>query len=76
MCTQTSDEESDKEGDRDSGQPRFIAHVPVPSQKEVELALLKRKKQELLNRYASDTVMAQEDEAKELLGVATSSATT
>ncbi|CAF0737351.1 unnamed protein product [Didymodactylos carnosus] len=29
----------------------FIAHVPVPSQKEIERALLERKKQELLAKY-------------------------
>lgn len=32
----------------------FKAHVPVPSQKEVEEAILLRKKQELLERYAPD----------------------
>lgn len=31
--------------------PRFTAHVPVPSQKDVESALLKKKKQELLEKY-------------------------
>lgn len=50
-------------------QPRFIAHVPVPSQQEVEMALLARKKQELLDRYASSTLVQQSEEAKELLGV-------
>jgi len=32
----------------------FTAHVPVPSQKDIEAALLRRKKQELLDRYAPD----------------------
>ncbi|KAF6198618.1 hypothetical protein GE061_008370 [Apolygus lucorum] len=32
----------------------FKAHVPVPSQKEVEEAILLKKKQELLDRYAPD----------------------
>ncbi|XP_046670770.1 pre-mRNA-splicing factor ISY1 homolog [Homalodisca vitripennis] len=71
----SSGEDDDKDGERDSGQPRFIAHVPVPSQREVEQALLQRKKQELLNRYASDTVVSQAEEAKELLGVSSSSTT-
>lgn len=31
--------------------PRFTAHVPVPTQKDIEAALLKKKKQELLERY-------------------------
>ncbi|XP_054275115.1 pre-mRNA-splicing factor ISY1 homolog [Macrosteles quadrilineatus] len=69
----SSDEEMGVEGERDLGQPRFIAHVPVPSQKEVEQALLQRKKQELLNRYASESVIAQSEEAKELLGVSSTS---
>jgi len=68
----SSDEDNDKQDEKDSGQPRFIAHVPVPSQREVELALLQRKKQELLNRYASDAVNSQAEEAKELLGVSSS----
>lgn len=31
--------------------PRFTAHVPVPSQKDIEIALLRKKKQELLEKY-------------------------
>ncbi|CAF4618696.1 unnamed protein product [Rotaria sp. Silwood1] len=46
----------------------FIAHVPVPSQKEVERALLERKKQELLAKYVSDDLLKEEQEAKDLLG--------
>lgn len=48
---------------------RFISHVPVPSQKEVEDVLLQRKKQELLNRYASDIFQSQSSQARTLLGV-------
>lgn len=33
------------------GEQKFIAHVPVPSQQEVEQALLKRRKQELMEKY-------------------------
>jgi len=36
---------------------RFIAHVPVPSQQDIEAAILKRKKQELIEKYASDAMM-------------------
>ncbi|CAF1142145.1 unnamed protein product [Rotaria sordida] len=46
----------------------FIAHVPVPSQKEIERALLERKKQELLAKYVSDDLLKEEQEAKDLLG--------
>lgn len=31
--------------------PRFTAHVPVPTQKDIEAALLKKRKQELLDKY-------------------------
>lgn len=48
---------------------RFIAHVPVPSQKEIEMALLQRKKQELLQRYTSAILIKEEHEAKNLLGL-------
>jgi len=32
----------------EQGQPKYIAHVPVPSQQEIEEALLRRKKMEML----------------------------
>uniref|UniRef100_F6Q587 Uncharacterized protein n=2 Tax=Ciona intestinalis TaxID=7719 RepID=F6Q587_CIOIN len=47
----------------------FVAHVPVPTQHDVEEALLKRKKMELLERYASETLQAQSAEARTLMGV-------
>lgn len=34
--------------------PRFTAHVPVPTQKDIEGALLQKKKQELLKKYGMD----------------------
>uniref|UniRef100_A0A0B6ZNF1 Pre-mRNA-splicing factor ISY1 homolog n=1 Tax=Arion vulgaris TaxID=1028688 RepID=A0A0B6ZNF1_9EUPU len=53
----------------DLDKQRFIAHVPVPSQQEIEEALLERKKMELMQRYASDSLQEEEMEAKEMLGV-------
>lgn len=35
----------------DGSQQRFVAHVPVPTQQEVEQALLRRRKQELMEKY-------------------------
>lgn len=32
--------------------PRFTAHVPVPTQKDIEAALLRKRKQELLEKYS------------------------
>ncbi|XP_043934029.1 pre-mRNA-splicing factor ISY1 homolog [Protopterus annectens] len=67
------DDESDDEGgeamEEEEGQQKFIAHVPVPSQKEIEEAIVRRKKMELLQKYASETLMAQSEEAKTLLGL-------
>ncbi|KAH9494516.1 NineTeen Complex (NTC) component [Bulinus truncatus] len=48
---------------------RFIAHVPVPSQKEIEEALLHRKKLELIQRYASESLQEEETESRNMLGV-------
>lgn len=48
ICLQSSDEEKQV---IDGSQQRFTAHVPVPSQQEVEQALLKKRKQELMEKY-------------------------
>ncbi|XP_056886885.1 pre-mRNA-splicing factor ISY1 homolog [Takifugu flavidus] len=63
------DEEARYEQDGDEGEVSFIAHVPVPSQKEVEEALVRRKKMELLQRYASEALQAQSQTARTLLGL-------
>ena len=67
-------EDSDEEmelsfADTSVANPQFIAHVPVPSQKDVEEALVRRKKMELLQRYASEALQQEEDNVKKLLGV-------
>ncbi|XP_061730464.1 pre-mRNA-splicing factor ISY1 homolog [Nerophis ophidion] len=63
------DERQPEEMDDEEGGVAFFAHVPVPSQKEVEEALVRRKKMELLQRYASETLQAQSQEARTLLGL-------
>ncbi|XP_014185001.1 pre-mRNA-splicing factor ISY1 homolog [Haplochromis burtoni] len=63
------DQENQEEQEGEDGGLAFIAHVPVPSQKEVEEALVRRKKMELLQRYASETLQAQSQEARALLGL-------
>jgi len=63
-----SDEEMETDQNAEGNQP-FVAHVPVPSQKEVEEMLVQRKKMELLEKYASDTLIQQSQEAKTLLGL-------
>jgi pre-mRNA-splicing factor ISY1 len=49
MDSQSDDEDVEKK--KTEGDQKFIAHVPVPSQQEVEQALLRRRKQELLEKY-------------------------
>ncbi|XP_062842805.1 pre-mRNA-splicing factor ISY1 homolog [Trichomycterus rosablanca] len=64
-----SDDETREQMEGEDGAQTFIAHVPVPSQKEIEEALVRRKKMELLQKYASENLMAQSEEAKALLGL-------
>ncbi|XP_063227723.1 pre-mRNA-splicing factor ISY1 homolog [Bacillus rossius redtenbacheri] len=63
------DSDDEQQTREDPLQQRFIAHVPVPSQREVEEALLWRKKQELLEKYASESLRHETEEAKNLLGM-------
>ncbi|XP_068111103.1 pre-mRNA-splicing factor ISY1 homolog [Hyperolius riggenbachi] len=69
VAADESGEDSDADKEGEEGQQTFIAHVPVPSQKEIEEALIRRKKMELLEKYASEALMAQSEDAKRLLGV-------
>ncbi|XP_074028668.1 pre-mRNA-splicing factor ISY1 homolog [Leptinotarsa decemlineata] len=46
-----SDEENTVDTIQDGSQKRFVAHVPVPSQQDIEQALLKRRKLELMAKY-------------------------
>lgn len=66
-----SEEEMEDEPAAESAeeQARFIAHVPVPSQKEVEEALVQRKKLELLEKYASDVLQQESEDVKQMLGI-------
>ncbi|XP_043108540.1 pre-mRNA-splicing factor ISY1 homolog isoform X1 [Puntigrus tetrazona] len=64
-----SDDEAGEPMEGEDGSQSFIAHVPVPTQKEIEEALVRRKKMELLQKYASESLMAQSEEAKALLGL-------
>eukprot|EP01137_Pigoraptor_chileana_P007584 Opistho-2@3573 len=64
-----SEEEKKQMGSyEDGGATRFVAHVPVPSQQDVEQMLLERKRRELLDKYASDELVASEQNSKGLAG--------
>ncbi|CAB3998657.1 pre-mRNA-splicing factor ISY1 homolog [Paramuricea clavata] len=65
-ATETVDSDEDNE---EQDEVNFVSHVPVPSQEEVEALLVQRKKMELLEKYASETLMQQSQDAKALLGL-------
>ena len=59
-------------GDGESGGvagKEFVAHVPLPDEKEIERMVLAKKKAELLSRYASKELVEEEKEAKSLLNI-------
>ena len=49
------DEDALKDAMEEGKEARFMARVKVPTQKDIEEALLRRKKQELLEMYAIDS---------------------
>ncbi|CAI5960343.1 unnamed protein product [Closterium sp. NIES-64] len=51
------------------GGRRFVAHVPLPDEKEIERMVVAKKKAELLSKYASTELVKEEEEAKELLNI-------
>lgn len=44
-------------------------HVPLPDDKEIERMVLEKKKMELLSKYASDSLMEEQTEAKVMLNI-------
>ena len=53
--------------DDQDGQHDFVAHVPLPDQKDIEGLVLEKKKRDLLAKYSSAELVAQEAEAKAML---------
>ncbi|KAM5569776.1 hypothetical protein ABKV19_017008 [Rosa sericea] len=47
----------------------FVAHVPLPDDKEIEKMVLEKKKKDLLSRYVSEELMQDQTEAKEMLNI-------
>lgn len=70
---ESEDSESEDEGKDSSdfkGPKRFMSHVPyIPSQEDVQKELLRRKKEELMSKYASETLLEKEQQAKQLSGI-------
>lgn len=49
--------------------PGFVAYVPLPDQKEIEQRVMESKKRQLLDKYASEALIKEQQEAKALLNV-------
>lgn len=67
-----SDLEDDVDEDEQERRPKrfeFVAHVPLPDEKEIERMVVEKKKLELLSKYASDDLVKEELEAKEMLNI-------
>ncbi|GLU20379.1 hypothetical protein SLE2022_365820 [Rubroshorea leprosula] len=60
-------EEERKE--REERQREFVVHVPLPDEKEIERMVVKKKKMELLSKYASEGLLEQQSEAKDMLNI-------
>ncbi len=52
-------------GDEDA--PEFVAYVPLPDQKDIELRILEKKKRDLLAKYTSDSLQQEQEAAKAML---------
>jgi pre-mRNA-splicing factor ISY1 len=57
-------EEMEREGRRE-----FVAHVPLPDEKEIERMVLEKKKMELLSKYVSEGLLEEQSEAKAMLNI-------
>ncbi|KAG5226746.1 pre-mRNA-splicing factor ISY [Salix suchowensis] len=61
-------EEREREDIKEKGR-EFVVHVPLPDDKEIERMVLEKKKMELLSKYASDSLMEEQTEAKAMLNI-------
>lgn len=50
-------------------QQEFLVHVPLPDEKEIERMIVEKKKMELLSKYASDNLLEEQIEAKDMLNI-------
>ncbi|XP_078172198.1 pre-mRNA-splicing factor ISY1-like protein [Carex rostrata] len=56
--------------EREKGkETEYVAHVPLPDEKEIEKMVLEKKKRDLLSKYTSEGLLEEQQEAKEMLNV-------
>lgn len=53
----------------EQAQPQFVAYVPLPDQREIEMRVLDKKKAELLAKYTSEALIQEQQQARSLLNV-------
>ncbi|CAN4096733.1 unnamed protein product [Withania somnifera] len=63
------EERRDREREEKDREKEFVAHVPLPDEKEIERMVVERKKMELLSKYASEDLMEEQMEAKAMLNI-------
>lgn len=63
------EDDHDDQQNQDSKTREFVAHVPLPDEKEIERMVVEKKKQELLSKYTSDSLLEEQLEAKSLLNI-------
>jgi pre-mRNA-splicing factor ISY1 len=67
--TLEEDNGSDDETNNKARTREFVAHVPLPDEKEIERMVVEKKKLELLSKYTSETLVEEQQEAKNLLNI-------
>lgn len=68
MLEMTRDRAGTSKGRHDDD-PQYVSYVPLPEQREIELRVMAKKKSELLAKYATDTLLKQQEQAKQLLNI-------
>ncbi|KAH1113854.1 hypothetical protein J1N35_007232 [Gossypium stocksii] len=58
-----------EEKERKDKEREFVVHVPLPDEKEIERMVVERKKTELLSKYASEGLLEEQSEAKDMLNI-------
>lgn len=67
---ETLEEENASDDEKSKTKTReFVAHVPLPDEKEIERMVVEKKKQELLSKYTSENLLEEQQEAKNLLNI-------
>ncbi|XP_021274103.1 pre-mRNA-splicing factor ISY1 homolog [Herrania umbratica] len=58
-----------EEKERMEKEREFVVHVPLPDEKEIERMVVEKKKMELLSKYASEGLLEEQSEAKDMLNI-------